>query len=373
MPVLALSVDLETTPAGELFPALELSQHADNAIDPDQGSGLLRIHIRDVRVPRDIQLILSTPGLRSPTSISRRITGDTVLLPKLNWDVAVLTGLKQPRRQTVLVRLAARGMETIERRFDVRVHPLDEALYFVREGDARIDLGWAFAAWVDPQDPIVDDLLDLAGIDPAAVADTALDSAARLQLARLLWVALEQRGMRYADDGAGLSQGPVIYSQRVRLLASTWNDRVANCLDGSVLIASALERLGIGSLLVLVPGHAFVGLYVDDDRQQAEFLETTLLGYLRPKAGSVENGNQVRRRAESGFEAARRAGRKRYQQALHKLDGRHRPDYALIDISTARAYGIMPLAVGRGERAANAPVASSVLPAIQGSPASRSP
>jgi len=28
-----------------------------------------------------------------------------------------------------------------------------------------------------------------------------------------------------------------------------------------------------------------------------------------------------------------------------KFDKRHRPDYALIDIETARSYGIIPLAV----------------------------
>lgn len=372
LPALALSVTMETTPAGELFPALELSQHSANGLDPDQGSGLLRIHIGSVRMPRDIQLTVSTPGLRQPTQISQRITGDITLRPRLNWDAASLLVLKQPRRQTLRVRLAARGMQTIEREFEVRVHPLDEALYFVREGDARIDLGWAFAAWVDPQDPVIDDLLNLAGIDPDAVATSTLDRAARVRLARSLWVALERRGLRYADEGAGVSQGPVIYTQRVRLLSDTWDERVANCLDGSVLIASALERLGIGSLLVLVPGHAFVGFYADHDRGEAEFLETTLLGFARPAKASAETIDHLGRRAGRGFDAARKAGRKRYKEAQAKLDGRHRPDYALIDISTARAYGIMPLAVGHRDRAARAPVAAT-LPAVPSSPTSQSP
>jgi hypothetical protein len=158
----------------------------------------------------------------------------------------------------------------------------------------------------------------------------------------------------------------------VRLLSSTWNDRVANCLDGSVLIASALERLGIGSFLVLVPGHAFVGFYADKDRREAEFLETTLLGFQKPVDASREDAIQVRRRAIAGFDAARRAGRERYRLAVPKLDGRHRPDYALIDISTARAYGIMPLAVGRADNRIGSPVAS-FAPALQGSPASSFP
>ncbi len=368
----AVSLDLETTPVGDVFPALELSQTADDAKDLTEGSGLLRIHIGDVRMPHDIRLTLSTPGLRQPTVISMRISADTMLRPRLDWDSMALLGLKRAREQVMQVRLDGRGMKSVERQFKVRVHPLDEALYFVREGDARIDLGWAFAAWVDPGDPVIDDLLALAAIDASKVNASALDRDGRLSLVRSLWIALEQRGLRYADEGAGVSQGPVIYSQRVRLLSSIWNERVANCLDGSVLIASALERLGIGSLLVLVPGHAFVGFYTDNGRHEAEFLETTLLGFRRTQSGGEETGARVRQRAMAGFIAARRAGRERYQLALPKLDGRHRPDYALIDISTARAYGIMPLAIGRSGNRVGAPVASSAS-ATQGSPASRTP
>ena len=278
------------------------------------------------------------------------------------------------RTQTLQVTATGPGINRIDRNIDIRVHPLDEALYFVREGSSRIDLGWSFAAWVDPQDPVIDALLDLAGIEASDRVPSSMDRAERLKRARAIWLGLERRGLRYADDSAGISQGPVIYSQRVRLLSSTWDERVANCLDGSVLIASALERLGVGSFLVLVPGHAFVGFYTDDGRHEAEFLETTLLGSGSSlKASSRASGDrEVRHRASSGFEAARRAGRARYRLAAPRLDGSYKPDYALIDISRARAYGIMPLAVGRGDRGAIPPVALSA-PSRPHSPASPIP
>ena len=368
----ALTLDVETTPSGDLFPALELSQGSLQGLDPGQGSGLLRIRLGDVRTPHDIRLTVSTLGLRRSTVIETRISGDILLRPRLDWDTEALLALKQPRRQVVHVSVSGRGMKTLERELELNVHPLDEALYFVREGNTRIDLGWAFAAWVDPQDPVIDSLLDLAGIDTRGIIALPNDRAARLELVRKLWVALERHGLRYADEGAGLSQGPVIYSQRVRLLSNTWNERVANCLDGSVLIASALERLGVGSFLVLVPEHAFVGFYVDKGQREAEFLETTLLGFRRPADHGVESLAQIRQRALPGFEAARRAGRARYRLAVPKLDGRHRPDYALIDISTARAYGIMPLAIGRRGSPATGPIALSI-PAESGSPNSRTP
>ena len=368
----ALTLDIETTPSGDLFPALELSQGGIDGPNPGQSSGLLRIRLGDVRMPHDIRLTVSTLGLRGPTVIETRISGDVLLRPRLDWDTDALLKLRTPRRQVVRVSVTARGMKPLERELELNVHPLDEALYFVREGNARIDLGWAFAAWVDPQDPVIDNLLELAGIDASDLAALPRKRTARLDLVRELWIALERHGLRYADEGAGLSQGPVIYSQRVRLLSNTWNERVANCLDGSVLIASALERLGMRSFLVLVPGHAFVGFYVEEGRHEAEFLETTLLGFRRPTDQKAETVAQIRQRALPGFEAARRAGRTRYRLAAAKLDGRYRPDYALIDISTARTYGIMPLAVGRRQRLVSDPVASSA-PSVPASPPSRSP
>ncbi|MEZ5461069.1 hypothetical protein [Dokdonella sp.] len=370
-----MSVDIETTPAGEVFPALELSQSADSSRAPAvAGSGLLRIRFHDARPATQVRLTISTPGLRAPSVIDARVEAGTVLRPRLDWDPRALRSMRGTRSQVLRVSVTGKGMRTIEQSLDIRVHPLDEALYFVRDGDARIDLGWAFAAWVDPFDPVVDEMIALAGLDMTAPNWTPDNNADRVRVARALWLALERHGLRYADEGAGISQGPEIYSQRVRLLSSTWDDRVANCLDGSVLIASALERLGIGSFLVLVPGHAFVGFYSDSDKREAEFLETTFLGQQAPAGFSsvAESAEQVRRRATRGFEAARKAGRARYRSAVPRLDGRHRPDYALIDISMARAYGIMPLAVGRKDGSATAAPLPSVG-SLQTTPAILSP
>lgn len=347
---MAIDVRVESTPAGEVFPALELSQGSLDGAG-DVGSGLLRLTLVDVHAPRRVRVTLGTQGLAEPTVLEADIAGDVVFSPRLRWSIEALKAMKGPRRQMLEVSVESPGRATVQRQFPIRLHPLDEALYFVREGGARIDLGWAFAAWVDPQHPVVDELLELAGLD-ARAGDTMasrVDVETRRRLVEALWIALERRGLRYSSAGTGISQGPVIYSQRVRLLSTTWADRIANCLDGSVLIASALERLGIGSFLVLVPGHAFVGYYTDPDRRRAEFLETTLLGAGKPKRGA-ESEAELRERARAGFAAARRAGAVRYREALPKLDGRHQPDFALIDISTARAYGIMPLPFGPDDR-----------------------
>jgi len=348
----AIEWRIEVTPAGELFPALELSQASTDVV-ADAGNGLLRVHLEGAAHEQRARVTVATAGLVAPTVLDVAWTGARVLRPRLDWDVHALRALSVARMQELEVTIERDGAQKLVQRVPVRVHPLDEALYFVRDGDARIDLGFAFAAWVDPFDPVVDELIALAGIDARG---SSVDGVAA---ARAIWIALERRGLRYADDGAGISQGPVIYSQRVRLLADTWSERVANCLDGSVLIASALERLGIRSMLVLVPGHAFVGFEADADARAVEFLETTLLGH---DARAGDRGGAFESRARAGFAAALAAGRASYRRAASRLDGRHRPNYAIIDISTARSYGIMPLAVGRSSITGFPSTAPTVAP-----------
>lgn len=101
----------------------------------------------------------------------------------------------------------------------------------------------------------------------------------------------------------------------------------------------------------LVPGHAFVGYRTGADGRAAEYLETTLLG-ARTRAGDM---------AATNFAAARAAGRQRWRRAAARLDGRHGPDYALIDIGAARAYGIIP--IGAAERAMRHPPEATPAPA----------
>ena len=179
-----------------------------------------------------------------------------------------------------------------------------------------------------------------------------------------LWQALAAHGIRYSAADPGIARGPRVFSQRVRLLGQTWADRSANCVDGSVLIASVLQRIGLRSFLVLVPGHAFVGFYTDAEATHAAYLETTLLGAPSPRIADVPgyadafDGATSRRLDIAGFAAALDAGRRRFLRDAARLDNRHRPDYAVIDIGQARAFGVAPIRTNAGAAASAGAVSS---------------
>ncbi|MFM7132915.1 MAG: hypothetical protein ACKO0W_01210, partial [Planctomycetota bacterium] len=90
----------------------------------------------------------------------------------------------------------------------------------------------------------------------------------------LVWQDLVRRGLRYqnltAADGL---------AQRCRLVHESIASGNANCVDGTVLLASFMQAVGIESYIVLMPGHAMLCLDVGD---RFVFIETTAAGVSVP-------------------------------------------------------------------------------------------
>jgi hypothetical protein len=75
--------------------------------------------------------------------------------------------------------------------------------------------------------------------------------------------ALRERNVKYVNAPEGFFEG----SQFIRYPSSVLSDKTANCIEGSLVFASALEALAMRPVIILIPGHAFVGVrsWLDDD------------------------------------------------------------------------------------------------------------
>jgi hypothetical protein len=136
-----------------------------------------------------------------------------------------------------------------------------------------------------------------------------------------LYQALREAGITYVnsviDYGAPAGQA----TQRTRLPRESLALKSANCIDGTVLMASLLEGASLNPGVVLVPGHAFVGWQTwDDDSAEWRFLETTLIG-------------------RADFEAACRSGQRQYEE-FHNYNPERLRMHRLTDL---RARGIWPM------------------------------
>lgn len=367
--------EIRVSPFQRVFPALELSQaHRHGTPVPGDhvlgsGTGLIAVRVRAHHAAERIVLSLRLPELGPAQDFAATLSEAGVvyeLHPPLDWDPALLRRLLRPLTTSLQVRLRRDGGIATMHSVPVSLRPLDEALYFVRDGSDSVDLSWIFAAYVDEHDAVVDRILRAARGNGLAqrfdgYADDDAQAVARQVWA--VWQALSERGIRYSGTDPAIERGPHVYTQRVRFLGETWNDRTANCIDGSVLLASVLQRIGLHTYLVLVPGHAFVGYDADAQGRRKRYLETTLLGTRvaaprrRPRFADDMPLSAEQRTSLAGFSAALAAGGAHYRRIADRLDGRHRPDYAVIDISAARRFGIVPI-----PSAAEPPDATQMVP-----------
>jgi len=342
-------------PYGQVFPALELSQArrpdppaADHVLG--NGSGLIAVRVHAQHANERVILSVAVPELGAPQRFGATLAqadSDYELHPPLAWDPANLRALGAARATHMDFTLERDGSVTARRETAISLRPLDEALYFVRDGADSADLAWIFAAYVNEHDAVVDEILEAARASGIVENFAAADSNSIYRQVWAVWHALAAHGIRYSGADPAIERGPHVFSQRVRFLSETWRDASANCVDGSVLISSVLQRIGLRTFLVLVPGHAFIGFTAGESG--TAYLETTLLGahveaLAKVPAFAGDRANSAERRASlASFNAALRAGAARHAHVAAKLDGQHRPDYAVIDISAARAFGIQPI------------------------------
>jgi hypothetical protein len=263
-----------------------------------------------------------------------------VLLPLLQ-ATAVAT-LSDIRPATVRVTAVQTQPERLlfDQTTRIHLHARDTALLAVRATDGSlVDMTRYLAAWVTPRITPIEQLLRQAARHHPARQFVGYQGAKNLDQARqvvgaqaeAIFTALKQDAqVVYINSPLNLGAAAGQIMQRVRLPSlSLQTPGSANCIDGAVLFASLLELAAIDPLLVIVPGHAFVGWRIWDGVEQYDFLETTLIG-------------------SSDFAAAQQVGQQQYEEALMKgYFNRGLFDPAgfarLIDVAACRAQAIYPL------------------------------
>jgi hypothetical protein len=183
------------------------------------------------------------------------------------------------------------------------------------------------AAMVTPTDPNVEALIrDAAnhtsnGTMVGGYEGDTLDSKGLVwERLSALWDAENDDKLTYVNTTVTFAPGTY---QRIRLPYESLNQQSGNCIETSVLFASAAEALQLQTALIIIPGHAYMAVRMDDTNSQYYVIETTLIG-------------------RDTFADAVKVGAQELQDALPHIDAGE-DNYAWVDIPTARSAGINPL------------------------------
>ena len=215
--------------------------------------------------PHDTVTVGQTPTLK-PDAIPREITNTA-----LHYRIADSGGVVI-REETIPVKMYAR----------------DTMLWAIQEGEDWTDTSLFIAAFVTPHAPEIDDLVrkaanyhaesSMQGYQCSDCSDEQWKEYTLAQVKAIYEALQKDYQVKYINSTIAYSNSSDA-PQLVRLPAESLRTGSANCIDGTVLYAAALESMDMHPYIVIAPSHAFLCYETKpDDAKNLSCLETTMTG-----------------------------------------------------------------------------------------------
>ena len=243
------------------------------------GVGLLIQSDKDTEI--EYEIIPSEDQLLGP--VGRRSLqiqkGTNLYFPSLPWKYKALRELDQQSTIGLTLRLHDDSGQTKEKVETIDVMDPNYCLLYFYGDDFRRDFKYLLAAYVNEDHPEIGNITREAlekGYVSNFLGYQGGEQAVREQVAAVFRV-LHDRGMVYSSFIDEVRRDRIFY-QYIRRFSEAIGTTQANCIDGTVVMASILMRIGLRPVIITVPGHAFLGYYLDPEGEKMVFLETTMVG-----------------------------------------------------------------------------------------------
>lgn len=275
-------------------------------------------------------------------------------MPKIAWNYRELTKNQTSTPLNIYFRLIDPNTgNKVEKLVNVNLRSINDCMIKYNQNKYH----YLFASYVNEDHPEIDkilkQMLDTKMID-AVVGYQWGEEYLDLQIAAL-WRVLHERGFQYSSitDNSGYNESTGLFSQTVRSFDSSMKTNQANCVDGSVIFASVLKRIGIRPVLITVPGHCFLGYYTDDTPTASmRFIETTMMSnknfITNPKSSITKykdilaktlpknsKMSDINKAYYLEFLSAKAEGQNKYTTNIEKYG---KDNVNLLDINSLRQY-----------------------------------
>ena len=285
----------------ELFGSMVLTwvnRKSEGQVEPDSkhaphlgGEGcFVAAVLRNVKKGESYRVEVRGSGFISKSSTVVQVAEDLPLVtvgPTTTFDYGRLGSLTQTTPFDVTVTVQRNDEPPVERTDRWQAHQINDCpmrfdlLQIDLEGATSLrsfSSAYTVAGYVNENHPWIDTILTEAlqtGYCRAFTGYAEGDNMLGPQIAAI-WQALQNRRINYSNIATTTSSQRHAF-QHVRFLDETIGKSQANCLDGSVMLASILRKIGLNVGVVLVPGHAYVAVYGKENRDRLFAIETTML------------------------------------------------------------------------------------------------
>ncbi len=352
------SAEAHSLTPGAIYPSLILAtatiKDDGSPDDPSEAShygdpmATLGVLLRNVRKDDKITVEVSADAVIKPSKFSFTAKASEVLVtaaPKVKFDFEALGRVTQTRPLNVTFKVTRNGKAEDEIDEVMSLRQINDCPFVVisptpkkngKTPQERQDIWFMFAAYANENHPQIDQILKEAKATGLCNSFHGYQGTEQdvIQQVNSIWVALQRRGITYSSI-TDTTPNKGVYAQHVRFLDESINMTQANCVDGSVLMASVLKKIEIKTVLVLVPGHCYLAFYSHDPAKGGKLygVETTMLG----------NKSGLNDAIMVGTSSAEYSLQKNWAKFSQENSG-----FMLVDLDEAREFGIMPIPYVKG-------------------------
>ncbi|MGH8048368.1 MAG: hypothetical protein ACREKL_14085 [Chthoniobacterales bacterium] len=356
-------------PEDQIFPSLLISTATQGVPeDPDEiwdvphlgdPNGLIGALFHAVKKGDRVRVVVKANSFMDESAFegtAPKTKGDLLVHPKVKYRYDALAKTHQQQPLSLSIETWLNGESLGEQTVTVDVRSINDCLYAVLDDDGNVELdaNWNFAAYVNENHPWVDDILREAletGVVDAFDGYQSEDPEQVLMQIYAVWNVMQRHGMKYSSITTTADESDTVLAQHVRLFDESVKAHQANCVDGSVLLAAVLRKIGLDTYLVSVPGHMYLAVNLaDGDEDTMVGIETTMMGQdnLGEFDGLADMSKKQREKLKNQasfktFEAAVDTATQDLDDHAEDFEDEDNADYQLVNISEARAEGIKPL------------------------------
>lgn len=154
-------------------------------------------------------------------------------------------------------------------------------LSIIGAGNHYRDYRWLFAAYVNEDHPMIDNMLGEM-LDQGVVNTfngTKNATTVERQM-RAIWFYALNRGITYSSISCTSNSSRKANSQYIRFFDEVYRNRQANCIDACVFFSSIMRKVGLSPIIFVEPCHAYLGYYTDKKHTQVKLMETTITNWV---------------------------------------------------------------------------------------------
>ncbi len=322
-------------------------------------TGLIGAMFHNVKKGDKLRVVIKANSLMDESALegkAPKTVAEILVHPKVKYRYEALAKVRQQQPLNISIETWINGKSQGEQTATVDVRSINDCLFGVLDddGDLELDANWNFAAYVNENHPWVDeilrDALDTGVVDGFDGYQSNEPENVLLQIYSI-WNVMQRRGIHYSNITTTGNESETVLSQHVRLFDESIKARQANCVDGSVLLAAVLRKIGLDTYLVAVPGHMFLAVNLEEgDESSMIGIETTMIGQDDlgnfDKLAKISKSRREKLKNQASFmtfEAAVDSATEDLSKHAKDFEDAENWNYQIVDIAAARSDGIMPL------------------------------